>query len=95
MNYQLVNETKMTQQRIRELEHHIEIREKELCDVQEAYAEKVRKCDGWEKVSLPHTATHPLVREMSLSLRLTTISVAVRQNSRMRIRVSSHGNLMR
>ena len=41
----------MAQQRIRELEHHIEIREKELCDVKEAYAEKVRKCDGWEKVA--------------------------------------------
>jgi hypothetical protein len=27
------------------------MREKELCDIKEAYAEKVKKCDAWEKVS--------------------------------------------
>lgn len=26
------------------------MREKELCDMKEAYAEKIKKCDAWEKV---------------------------------------------
>lgn len=68
LNYQLTNETKMAQQRIRELEHHIEIREKELCDIKEAYAEKVRKCDGWEKVAL----------EVSMNLFVTGIQYSPR-----------------
>jgi hypothetical protein len=51
MNHQLKNETSISQQRLRELEHHIQMREKELCDIKEAYSEKAKKCDAWEKVA--------------------------------------------
>ena len=36
--------------KIRELEHSIQSREKELRDIKEAYVEKTRKCEAWEKV---------------------------------------------
>jgi hypothetical protein len=36
--------------RLKELEYHIGMRENELCEIKEAYKEKLRKCDAWEKV---------------------------------------------
>lgn len=50
MNIQLKNETTISQQQIRELEHYIQMREKELLDIKEAYNEKSKKCDSWENV---------------------------------------------
>lgn len=52
MNLQMKNETTISQQRIRELEHHIQMREKELYDIKEAYHEKIKKCESWENVTL-------------------------------------------
>mmetsp|Transcript_13938 Transcript_13938/g.20847 ORF Transcript_13938/g.20847 Transcript_13938/m.20847 type:complete len:188 (+) Transcript_13938:80-643(+) len=50
LTMQLRNEMSVSKQRVRELEAHMQIREKELCDMKEAFAEKSKKCDAWEKV---------------------------------------------
>jgi hypothetical protein len=36
--------------RVKDLEYHISMRENELCEIKDAYKEKLRKCDAWEKV---------------------------------------------
>ena len=38
--------------KLKDLEYHISMRETELCEIKDAYKEKLRKCDAWEKVSL-------------------------------------------
>jgi hypothetical protein len=38
--------------RLKELEYHICMRETELCEIKEAYKEKLRKCNAWEKVAM-------------------------------------------
>lgn len=35
--------------RVKDLEYHINMRENELCEIKDAYKEKLRKCDAWEK----------------------------------------------
>jgi hypothetical protein len=50
LSIQLRNEISLSNQRSRELEHHVQMREKELCELKEAYGEKLKKCDAWEKV---------------------------------------------
>jgi hypothetical protein len=36
--------------RVKDYEYHISMRENELCEIKEAYKEKLRKCEAWEKV---------------------------------------------
>jgi hypothetical protein len=43
--------------RVKDLEYHIKMRENELCDIKDAYKEKLRKCDAWEKVMPVFTTT--------------------------------------
>lgn len=38
--------------KLKDLEYHINMRETELCEIKDAYKEKLRKCDAWEKVKL-------------------------------------------
>jgi hypothetical protein len=49
-NLKLKSEINSTNQRIREIDYQLKLRESELSDLKEAYKEKIRKCDAWEKV---------------------------------------------
>ncbi|CAN0209986.1 unnamed protein product [Pylaiella littoralis] len=46
---QVRNQIASFEQKLREAEHKLRLREKEIVDIQEAYKEKSRKCQAWEK----------------------------------------------
>ncbi|CAM9933539.1 unnamed protein product [Ectocarpus sp. 6 AP-2014] len=46
---QMRNQNAAADQKHREMEHKLRVRTKELVDLQEAYKEKNRKCQAWEK----------------------------------------------
>jgi len=46
---QMKQQTSQLEQRLKDAEFKLQLREKELLDLQEAYKEKMRKCQAWEK----------------------------------------------
>ncbi|CAM9486053.1 unnamed protein product [Choristocarpus tenellus] len=49
LTMQLRTQAATLDQKLREAEHKLRIKEKEFIDLQEAYKEKSRKCQAWEK----------------------------------------------
>ena len=49
--------------RIKDLEYHIQMRENELCEIKDAYKEKLRKCEAWEKVRIGRRSVNSLFIE--------------------------------
>ena len=48
----MISQSSQMEQKFQELQQQLEIRERDLSEIKEAYKEKNRKCQAWEKVHL-------------------------------------------
>lgn len=78
----LRGENNLSSKKIRELEYQLSLRENDLNDIKDAYKDKLRKCDAWEKAysNLKEQVHGPSTAVFSVDTIIACHGFAVRQS---------------